>query len=416
VLPTIRERDRRGPTHGGLLALLRLLVFLPGLLLVPGTGHVVAQETALSLDLGAAYSLPPGGGEELASTYLNGGLRLDGAFGLGGFFGLGLMGGLALDEQGASWVSARGLGGWMQPLSRVLAVGLTVTGEAFSVGDPGPYRAAYATAEPGIQLSMGGARVSLSGYGGIGSSEVTTFRTFVRDTRFGRRVYEIGVAVASDLWSVGGVLEWAQRMGAIEPRVSLEAYDSPQGAYSVGRLGLEIQPPGGVFYLEASLWDTPYGEDVAFIAALQIRTGARSSFQASGGRYGPDPLLDTEIAGGVGAGVTVKLASLGPKPEFAWEVRAGDEPELLLTLRIPDAGVVECAGDFTDWRRVALARNGSVWTVRLPIHAGAHHFGFFVDGEWYVPPEAPGLTEDEWGMAQATIIVDEPADAPGVTP
>lgn len=411
--PTSSARADRGPTSRDLRGLLRVSF---ALLLPLGPAPVVAQETGLALDLGAAYSLPPGGDEDLASAYLNGGLRLDGGFGQGGFFGLGLMGGLALESQGASWASAKGLGGWLQPLSRLLFVGVTFSGEAFTVGDPGPYRAAYAVAEPEIQLAAGGTTVRLSGYGGIGSSEVTTFETFVRDTRFGRRAYQIGFPVSSDLWSVGGGLEVAHRFGALVPRISAEAYDSPQGGYSVGRLGLEILPPGGVFYVEAAMWDTPDGDDLVFIAGLQIETGTRTSFQASGGRYGPDPLLDTAIAGGVGAGVAVKLASLGAKPGFEWEVRASQEPELVLTLRMPGAGTVECAGDFTDWVRVPLSRDADAWTVHLPIAPGAYHFGFFVDGEWYVPPEASGLTVDDWGTTQATIVVDEAGNAPGVTP
>jgi len=53
--------------------------------------------------------------------------------------------------------------------------------------------------------------------------------------------------------------------------------------------------------------------------------------------------------------------------------------------------------------------------VTLTVTPGVHHFGFFVDDGWYVPLEAPGLVEDEWGEAQATIIVNEPAPVPDVT-
>lgn len=390
---------------------------LPLLLALQPCRTIVAQDapgTKLSLDLGASYSLPPGGSEDLASSYLNGGLRLDGTFGQGGFFGGGLTGGLALDEQGASWGAARMTGGWFQPLSPRWFLGITFKGEAFTVGDPAPYRAVYAVAEPELRLVAGRAMIRLSGYGGIGSSEVTIFETFVRDTRFGRRIYEVGFAVATDLWAWGGALDISGQFGPFWPHVAVEGYESPQGPYAVGRLGFELQPPGGAFFAEASYWDSPDGDDVVFVAGIRVRTGSRSGFEASGGRYGPDPLLDTVAAGGVGAGISLEVARLGSEPEFSWTVRSSDGL-LEMRLRLPDAGAVECAGDFTGWERTALSRSGDTWTLVAPIGPGVHHFGFFVDGEWFVPADAPGLSEDDWGRIQATIVVDDPAGT-DVTP
>ena len=382
---------------------------------VPAPRQMIAQETRLSLDLGASYSLPPGGSEDFASTYLNGGLRLGGTFGPGGFFDAGLTGGLALDDQGASWGSARIVGGWFEPVSPVWMIGVTATGEAFAVGDPAPYRAAYAVAEPEIRFSPGNTTLRLTGYAGIGTSEVTVIETFVRDTRFGRRVWEVGYAVGTDLWSVGGGLEVMQAFGAFVPHLAVEAYDSPQGGYAVGRLGFEISLAGGAFFGEASWWDTPEGEEPVFVAGVQVRTGKRTRLYASGGRYGPDPLLDTVVAGGVGAGTSLELWRLRPASEFSWTVSGAGDLRLALSVRLSDAGAVEVTGDFTEWERVPLVRSGDTWTTVLPIAEGVYHFGFFVDGEWYVPAEAPGLTEDDWGMTQATLVIQDPRSG-DVTP
>ena len=368
------------------------------------------------MDLGASYSLPPAGGTGVASTYANGGLRLGGYFGAGGYFHAAGTGGLALSDEGASWASLLAGGGWLQPISRNVSLGLAVTGEAFTVGDPVPYRAAYAIAEPEVGFTFGGTLISLRGYGGLGTSEVTVIETFVRDTRFGQRVFQVGFPVASDLWAWGGIAEVGQRLGAFTPRLAVEAYESPQGPYVVGRLGLEVRPEAGTFYLEGALWDTPDGEEFVLIAGVRVRTGRGSTILASGGRYGPDPLLDSPAAGGLGGGVNLELARFGPVPDLSWEVRNNGERTLVLAVKAEGARSVECVGEFTDWEAVPMLRDGDVWRVTLPITPGTHHFGFLVDGAWYVPPDAPGLTEDEWGEVQATILVSEPYADPDVTP
>ncbi len=380
------------------------------------SGRVSAQETVLSLDLGASYSLPPAGGTGVASTYANGGLRLDGYFGAGGYFHSAGTGGLALTDEGASWASLLAGGGWLQPVSRNVSLGLAVMGEAFTVGEPVPYRAAYAIAEPEVGFTFGGTFIRLSGYGGVGTSEVTVVETFVRDTRFGPRVFEVGFPVVSDLWAWGGMAEVGQRLGAFTPHLAVEAYESPQGPYVVGRLGLEVRPEAGTFYLEGAMWDTPDGEELVLIAGVRVRTGGRSTILASGGRYGPDPLLDSPAAGGLGGGVNLELARFGPVPDLSWEVRGDGERTLVLAVKAEGARSVECVGEFTDWQAVPMLRDGDVWRVTLPIKPGTHHFGFLVDGAWYVPPDAPGLTEDEWGEVQATIFVSEPNAYPDVTP
>jgi hypothetical protein len=321
-----------------------------------------------------------------------------------------------LSEEGASWGAFVAGAGWVQPLSATLAVGLAASGEAFTVGDPVPYRAAYAVVEPDVSFASGGTSVRVSGYGGVGTSEVTVIETFVRDTRFGPRVYEIGFPVTSNLWAWGGGAEVGQRLGALTPRLAVEGYGSPQGPYSVARLGLEVRPQGGVLYLEGSVWDTPDGREFVVFAGLQVHTGSGSSVVASGGRYGPDPLLDAPAAGSLGAGVSLELARFGPTPELAWQVLEDGGLTLILALKAPGAANVECAGEFADWERIPMLREGDVWRVTLPIAPGAYHFGFFVDGEWYLPQEAPGLTEDEWGEMQGTIVVRDPAAVSDVTP
>jgi len=303
----------------------------------------------------------------------------------------------------------------MQPVSRTVSVGLVAMGEAFTVGEPVPYQAAYAQAEPEVRFVSDGTSFRLNAYGAFGTSRVTTIQTFVRDTRFGPRVFEADYAVTSNLWAWGGGAELGQQVGALVPRLAVEMYESPQGAYVVGRLGLEVRRPGGTFYVEGAVWDTPDGGELVLIAALEVSTGRQSSFVASGGRYGPSPLLDSPAAGSVGAGMSLEVARIGPVPELTWEIVENGGSTLALALQAGGAERVECVGDFTNWEALPMLRDGEVWRVTIPVTPGVHHFGFLVDGVWYVPLEAPGLAEDEWGEAQATIIVDEPVPVLDVT-
>ncbi len=385
-----------------------------------------AQDASLDLDLGASYSLPPAGGTGDPSGYLNGGLRLAGLFGSGGYFHLGGFGGLALRAEGASWASLLAGGGWLEPVSSTVALGVAVSGEVFTVGAPVPYRAAYVQAEPELRFGSDRTSVRLNGYGGIGVSEVTTIHTFVRDTRFGRRLFQVGFPVTSDLWAWGGGAELRQQVGPVAPRIGVEAYDSPQGAYVVGRLGLEATFDGGVFSVEGAVWDSPDGDEFVLTAGLAVFMGPKWNLSASGGRYGPDPLLDSPPGGSAGATMSMEIGRFGPKPEMEYEI-GGTVPQLeyelggaelltlTLSLRAPDAYRVTCAGDFTNWMEIPMIRTGDAWLVQLPVTPGPHHFGFFVDGAWYVPPEAPGIAEDEWGGIHATLFVPEPRDSSDVT-
>ncbi len=48
-------------------------------------------------------------------------------------------------------------------------------------------------------------------------------------------------------------------------------------------------------------------------------------------------------------------------------------------------------------------RSGLVLEIELA--AGTYHFGFLVDGEWFVPEATRGQVSDDWGQMNATIVV-----------
>jgi len=375
----------------------------PAGLAIPGAAE--AQDATLEIDVGASHSVPPAGGVGDASEYLNGGLRLSGFYDSGFYWHAGGFGGVSLNSEGADWASAMAGAGILAPVTTFLALGISATGEAFTVGSPVPYRGLTLRAEPHVRFGGDATWVSLRGFGGVGSSVVTVVRTFNRDTRFGRVTYDLGFDLVTDLWSWGGGLEVGHRLGPVTPRAAVELYRAPQGDYATGRLGIEAALRQAVLFVEGSAWDTPSGSEYSVIAGLQISVGGGSSLLAIGGRYGPDPLLDSPAAGAVGLTFSLRAASLGPSEESRIEVSGGSEPSVRIRLRAPDAASVAVMGEFTDWSEVPMSRDGKYWVLSLPVSKGAHHFGFLVDGQWYVPADAPGRTIDEWGGEQATLIV-----------
>jgi hypothetical protein len=70
------------------------------------------------------------------------------------------------------------------------------------------------------------------------------------------------------------------------------------------------------------------------------------------------------------------------------------------------AARVELLGDFTLWESVPMTRDGNGWEVELEVAVGAHHYGYLVDGEWYVPDDEPSVP-DEWGRMSAILVIEE---------
>ena len=46
---------------------------------------------------------------------------------------------------------------------------------------------------------------------------------------------------------------------------------------------------------------------------------------------------------------------------------------------------VEVLGDFSDWTPQAMVQDGRDWVLEIPLAPGTYHFGFLVEGEWFVP-------------------------------
>ncbi len=368
----------------------------------------MGQAGSLEVEAGASYSLPPASVAATETPYINLGARLQIPIGQSSSWFLAGASGLSLISDGASWISAVTGANWSFVVSDPVYVDLAASAEMFSVGEPYPYRAALIEGEPAVRLELGATTIRVAGWGGAGQSWVRPVSRQAGGTGGSMQGPLYLPEIATNLWSWGGRLEGYHRVAGTEPRASLEAYTSPQGDYVGGRVGVRFGLLYGLWDLDFGVWDTPTGSDVRFSAGLIVPVGPNISVRANGGRYGPDPLLDTPVAGSAGAVVSWTVSRFGEPRSELYDIVPGASPTVHFRVEAGEATTVTLIGGFTGWEEVAMVRSGETWEVELEIEPGMYRFGFMVDATWYVPEDADEMTVDEWGMAQATLIVPEP--------
>ena len=383
-----------------------------------------AQQGSAGLEGGVSRSLPPSGGTGTAASYLFAGGWIRHELGPAAALRGRLHGGLSAEGEGGDWVS----GGAGLELGtdgrRGIGWGLDLGGQGFAVGQPLPYRAAMATAEPALHWVGSGWRLSLTGFGAAGRSRVelgsdTTdfvpppFRSLgvapqgPPGTPPGDGGGETATERTADLWGLGGGAEVALEAGPATVRLAALHRETSVGTYRAGRVGANGTAGGFSWSGELALWDTPQGtEPAAYLGVSVPLSGGIQAF-AAGGRSRPSPVLGSPPVGEASAGVSWR-ASLGsfPAPLYRVEEEPATGGRRAVTLRLDEtADSVVVLGDFTRWEPVRLTDSDGVWSVTLRVEPGVHHFGFRVDGRWHVPETAGATVTDEWGRTNAVMVV-----------
>jgi len=364
------------------------------------------QSGSLLLDAGFSYSLPPASVEAEATPYLFLGARLGVPLAEKLAWSLSGATGLSLASAGSSWGAIATGATAALPLNRSVFIDLYLGGEAFLVGDPDPYRAAIGETEPALRLELGPTTLRAVGYGGLGRSEVRVANPVATGDGSGTR--RPGADYVSDLWSWGGRFEAYHLLRATQLRFRVEAYTAPQGDYYGGGAGIGFAALGSRWDADLGVWETPDGSEVQFGIRLLLPAGRDLTLLANGGRYAPDPLLDTPAAGSAGAIASWTVTRFGGPEPALYRIEGGSPPVVRFRLKASEASVVQLTGDLTDWQPVAMRRTDDGWELRLAVEPGLYRFGFLVDGEWYLPEEADGRTTDDWGKEQATLLVPQP--------
>jgi hypothetical protein len=372
----------------------------------PGLG---AQTTELSVEVGGSSVAPPVGLEgEDARFFVAGvrGLRFD--LGGSGVMASFLVGRSLQDGAGGDFLSGALTGRLMRSFGPGWAGGLEAEAFGFRVADPFPYRSLGVEGGPVLSFTSRNLSASLKGVAGGGWSETELMRT-------GRDPTQV---VKDDLWRYGGTGEVLVGGKGVLGGLALGIHESSGGTYRSAGLRFLVGRGGSALELRVDTWDTPAGRETTGGLAFILPLGGWS-MRGFLGRTEPDPLTLTEPGGGSG-GLLVGRQLLGRAPVLPSRPplhRILETSDRSATVEIhvtapEEAGSVELLGDFTLWETVPMEKDGDRWSVQLEIPYGTHHFGFLLDGEWYLPDDAPDAVPDEWGRKNATIVVEGRPDIP----
>ncbi len=348
------------------------------------------------IEVGTSRAFAPAGTDLPAATYLTAGLQVDRWTPSGSRFFAGVFGGMATGAMGGDWGSfvlggevVTGAGGPIQ-------LSLSASTYGFTVGAPYAYQALTVVARPEVEIPVGPVAFVLYGEGGKGSSTVEFRRLDAT------RVF------AQDLWHYGGGPELKLRLGRTLTRVSYGALETEAGRYRRGELEFRAGTERSLVSATLRVWDTPLGRETTGIISVTVPLGGPNWFaRLVGGRSDPDPLMQSQPGGQGGLVVGRRLVRFGPggpAPVAALRARS-DGAAVRFRVEDQNALRVEVLGDFSGWEPQGMVQDGRAWVLEIPLTSGTYHFGFLLDGEWFVPEDAPGQVSDDWGQMNATIVV-----------
>ncbi|MEZ4417727.1 MAG: glycogen-binding domain-containing protein [Gemmatimonadota bacterium] len=392
------------PTFPGRALLLALLVSLPS----SGT----AQEGRIGFEAGWARRFPPSGTDAVQASYALAGLSADYRTALGSGAWLSVVGGRALDDVGSDWGSVSfGSEGWWTPVGR-LDLGTTLDGYGFAVDEPYTYRAWAGTVRPRLRVRAGRLHLLAHVEAGGGHSRIEARITDTdRITR--NRLDRAGDTplirrAENDLWHRAWGGEVRLLSGPVLWSAGATGYDTRAGRWRRASGSVAGALLGTVWQAFVSSWSGPAGDELTGGLLFQVPLGGSWSARASGLRTEPDPLVHT--SGAPQGGLILRWDGLRfaapATPIYAVEGEPHGERAATFRLEADDAATVELVGDFSDWSPVPMQRDGDTWTARVGVRPGLYHFGFLVDGEWYLPEKGvPGRVSDEWGRENGTLVV-----------
>lgn len=273
--------------------------------------------------------------------------------------------------------------------------------------------------------------------GGSSYAEFASFHHTIGEARLHRLGERSGAWISGTLGrsSLGdasrpitglAIAGWVQRGGA---RLFVSATRAFVGDTAFSDLEAAARARRGAFVLEgyagARIRSRGGGRGVYGEGSATLALSDRLALVLSGGRYPTDPIRGS-ISGRYAA-VALRLhsaAALRPTPRdlparlpsvsssgtsdaaARVEILPQGDRAVRFTVRAPDAGLVEIAGDFTDWQPIALGRgSGGIWEVVVRIPKGIHRIAVRVDGGLWTAPAGTRRADDDYGGEVGIFVV-----------
>ena len=348
------------------------------------------------IEVGGSRAFAPSGTDLAAATYITAGLQVDRWTQQGSGFFAGIFGGLATDSIGGNWGSIVLGGEAVAGAGGPVEFSLSASMSGFAVGEPFIYEALTVVTRPEVRIPVGPVAIVLYGEGGIGRSHIEF-----------RRLDAVR-AFSQDLWHYGGGPELQLRLGRTLTSVSYGVLETDAGTYQKGALGVRAGTNRALLAATLSVWDTPFGTETTGVVSVTVPLGGPDWFaRLVGGRTDPDPLVRSEPGGQGGLIIGRRLVRFGPGGPTPVVSLRSTSAGIAARFRVEDRAAerIELLGDFSGWEPQAMVQDGQDWVLEIPLASGTYHFGFLVDGEWFVPEGAPGQVSDDWGQMNATIVV-----------
>jgi hypothetical protein len=271
----------------------------------------------------------------------------------------------------------------------------------FGVRAPFPYRALAAEGGPVLRYRSRAVSLSAAAVAGVGRSRIEVPRVAGARSR----------VFVDDLWRIGGTTELLFGTPTVQAGIAGGLHETRGGTFASGGGRVVLVQGGAVIELRADVWDTPSGTDLTGGLEFIIPISAWS-IRGFLGRSEPDPLTlagPGSGSGGLFVGRSLYSRLPSPPPPIGYEVVADTPRGAWVRIRVDapaDATRVDVVGDFTVWDALPMTRRGEQWEVELEVEAGAHHYGYLVDGEWYVPEDDRSVVPDEWGRMSALLVIE----------
>ncbi len=235
------------------------------------------------------------------------------------------------------------------------------------------------------------------------------------------------VVVAEPVWSAGswtseslegslhfggGSVEIQHAGSRVAVSVGADALDvsngAVEGAFFGATTGVAYTAPRWNAALRLQAQRNPVEEALGGGVTIAASLSDGVLLRADAGRSLRDPVFGNQGSFAVTLSLSIRamevtsarapVAAVGPPEDGGRRVR--------LALRVPDATTVAVSGDFTGWSPRPMEHRGPVWIADVVLEPGLHHFGFVVDGQWYLPPGAPGVVADGWGNQNASLVIE----------